>query len=157
MCQYCGCRAMPLIRDYIAEHDQVLDLGDRALRALDHGDPEAATGLIEEARQVLDRHWQGEENGIFTVMASREEEYAGYVAPLIDEHRELAALLARVDLTVEADRQELRAAFAELAEHISKEEDGLFPASLTALDGDDWDASMAAWQAAHPGESMIAD
>jgi hemerythrin-like domain-containing protein len=157
MCQYCGCRAMPLIRDYIAEHDHVLDLGDRALRALDRGDHGAAVPLLAEARRVLDRHWQGEENGLFTVMAAREDEYAAYVAPLVEEHRELAALLARVDVSSEADRRELVAAFADLAEHISKEEDGLFPASLTALDGEDWDASIAAWHAAHPGESLIVD
>ncbi|AYG79405.1 hypothetical protein DWB77_01519 [Streptomyces hundungensis] len=38
----------------------------------------------------------------------------------------------------------------ELHEHIAREEDGLFPASLTALSGDEWDRSMAAWRAAHP-------
>jgi hypothetical protein len=55
------------------------------------------------------------------------------------------------------DQQVLRAAFAELKEHISKEEDGLFPASLTALDGDDWNLSMLAWQEAHPGKAMLPD
>ena len=42
-----------------------------------------------------------------------------------------------------------------LHHHIAKEEDGLFPASLTALDGDEWDAAMAGWRAAHPGKTMI--
>ena len=27
MCHYCGCRQIPLIRDYIAEHELVTDLG----------------------------------------------------------------------------------------------------------------------------------
>ncbi|MFG3104052.1 hypothetical protein ACGFZL_26515 [Streptomyces sp. NPDC048182] len=37
----------------------------------------------------------------------------------------------------------------ELAAHWRGEEDGLFPASLTALSGEERDASMAAWRAAH--------
>ena len=45
---------------------------------------------------------------------------------------------------------------SDLYEHISKEEDGLFPASLTSLSGDEWDASINAWHAAHPGRRMIA-
>ena len=148
---------MPLIRDYIAEHDRVLDAGDRAMRALDEGDVATAARLVVDARQVLLRHWTGEENGIFTVMAAREEEYAEYVEQLVLEHRELAALLDRADVSNPADQRELRVALADLAEHISREEDGLFPASLTALGGDDWDRSMTAWQDAHPGETMIAD
>ncbi|MEU9191852.1 hypothetical protein [Streptomyces hundungensis] len=47
-------------------------------------------------------------------------------------------------------RAEFDAMVAELHEHIAREEDGLFPASLTALSGDEWDRSMAAWRAAHP-------
>ena len=44
---------------------------------------------------------------------------------------------------------------SDLYEHISKEEDGLFPASLTSLSGDEWDAAMDAWHEAHPGTRMI--
>jgi hemerythrin-like domain-containing protein len=42
-----------------------------------------------------------------------------------------------------------------LREHIAKEEDGLFPASLPTLDGEQWDEAMAAWRQAHPGARMI--
>ncbi len=53
-----------------------------------------------------------------------------------------------------ASRPSATAVF-DLYEHISKEEDGLFPASLTALGGDEWDAAMDAWHEAHPGRRMI--
>jgi hypothetical protein len=33
---------MPLIRDYVAEHERASDLGDRAIRAIDQGDLGAA-------------------------------------------------------------------------------------------------------------------
>jgi hypothetical protein len=48
-------------------------------------------------------------------------------------------------------------ALTELDEHISREEDGLFPASLTALSSSDWGEAMAAWSKAHPGVTMIGD
>lgn len=156
MCHYCGCRQIPLIRDYIAEHERVTDLGEDAVRALDVGDVEKATGCIEEMAVRLASHWRGEENGLFRVM-QREEEYAGYIAPLIKEHRELAELLATVDLTDTGDQQRVREAVVELDEHIRKEEDGLFPASLTSLSGRDWDESMLAWHEAHPGDDLISD
>ena len=33
MCHYRGCRDMPLIRDFIAEHEQALDCADHVVRA----------------------------------------------------------------------------------------------------------------------------
>ena len=156
MCHYCGCRHVSLIRDYIAEHERVTDLGGDAVRAIDAADLDKARACIQEMTALLDVHWRGEENGIFRVM-KREEEFAGYIAPLIEEHRELAELLATVDVADPTDQQLVRTAVAELLEHISKEEDGLFPAALTALSGSDWDEAMAAWYEAHPGEQMMSD
>ena len=148
---------MPLIRDYVAEHERASDLGDHAIRAIDQGDHGAAGEFIEAMARELERHWKGEENGIFRVMAAREEQYADYVAPLIVEHHELAELLAAADVSDPADQQRLRVAFEQLTEHISKEEDGLFPASVVTMGGAEWDASVAAWSEAHPGEKMITD
>jgi hypothetical protein len=83
MCHYCGCRHVSLIRDYIAEHERVTDLGGDAVRALDVRDWEEARRCIQEMAVLLAAHWQGEENGIFRVM-QREEEFADYIAPLIE-------------------------------------------------------------------------
>jgi iron-sulfur cluster repair protein YtfE (RIC family) len=154
MCHYCGCRQMPLIRDYVAEHERATTLGGDAVRALDHLELDDAGRLLDEFLAVLTSHWQGEENGLFAVM-SKEPDYAAYIEPLVEEHRELAALLTSVDLSDPADRDRVRVAVADLDEHISKEEDGLFPASLIALDGAEWDAAMAAWAEAHPGEEPM--
>ncbi len=106
--------------------------------------------MFEELRS----HWQGEENGLFAVMRT-DELYAEHIDPLVAEHRELARFLEAVDLTDPADQARVRREIEELYVHIAKEEDGLFPASLTALDGADWDAAMAGWQQAHPGRDMI--
>jgi hypothetical protein len=74
---------MPLIRDYVAEHERASDLGDQAIRAIRQGDLGAAREFIEVMARELERHWKGEENGIFRVMAAHEKQYADYVAPLI--------------------------------------------------------------------------
>lgn len=150
MCFYCGCRDIPLIRDFIAEHEQVTDLGARLTEALEHGDLDRARDVLAEVSDRLESHWQGEEDGLFAVMA-REETYGEYIDALIAEHRDLRALLASADLTHPADRERVIAAMEELYAHIAKEEDGLFPASLTALSGDEWDQAIRAWELAHEG------
>ncbi|WP_327172182.1 hemerythrin domain-containing protein [Streptomyces sp. NBC_01336] len=149
MCHYCGCREIPLIKEFIAEHESVTDAAGGALRALDSGAQGLAAELVARMGRELRAHWQGEEQGLFAVM-SGDEEYAGYIDALVAEHRELAAFLDQVDLGRAEDVVRLREAVDELYHHIAKEEDGLFPASLTALSGDEWDLSMTAWRAAHP-------
>jgi hypothetical protein len=146
---------MPLIRDLVAEHKRALGCADDLLRALDRRDGRAVTRLLGQLRAVLRPHWQGEENGIFAVMAAREQQYADYVGPLIAGHRELARLLASVDVSAAGGDRAVRAALGELRGHIRREGDGLFPASVTALAGEDWDAAMTAWRDAHPGEDLI--
>lgn len=156
MCHYCGCRQMPLIRDYVAEHERALDLGGDAVRAIQRGDMESARRCLSDMAAELATHWQGEENGIFKVMR-RDPLYAEHIKPLVEEHRELADLLETVDVTDPADQHRIRVAVAELHEHISKEEDGIFPASLTTLSGAEWDEAMAAWQEAHVHRTMATD
>jgi hypothetical protein len=157
VCHYCGCRQIPLIRDYIDEHERVTHLGAEALRAVGHGKTAEATRMIAEMAALLRSHWRGEEDGVFKVMADADDLYAEYIAPLVREHRELEAFLASIDLDRPEDRERLRAEMVELGEHISREEDGLFPATLVTLAGPQWDAAIDAWHAAHPGEHLIED
>lgn len=156
MCHYCGCREMPLIRDYIAEHERATNLGGDAVRAIDRGELARAGELLSAMGTELRSHWQGEENGLFAVMG-RDELVAEHIRPLVREHRDLESLLATVDLSDPGDQERIRTAVFELHQHIAKEEDGLFPASLTSLNGEEWDASTEAWHAAHPGDTMIGE
>ncbi|MEU3464233.1 hemerythrin domain-containing protein [Streptomyces sp. NPDC006733] len=148
MCHYCGCREIPLIRDFIAEHESVTDHAGSVVRALDAGELSVARAHLDLMAAELRDHWRGEEDGLFAVMA-RDEEYRDYIEALQAEHRELGALLAAGDLADLRYRTLVRTAIGELALHISKEEDGLFPAALTALSGEEWNVAMAAWRAAH--------
>ena len=117
---------MPLLRDYIAEHERAINSGGDAVRAIDRGDLAQARHLLAEMATELAAHWLGEETGLFRVM-SREEMYAEHIAPLVREHRELAELLATVEISTADGKQAIRDAMSDLYEHISKEEDGLFP------------------------------
>ena len=93
MCHYCGCREMPLLRDYIAEHGQALEHADRMLRAIDRGDHASAQQDLDAFTGILAAHWKGEEDGLFAVL-QLDSAYAAHITPLVAEHRELAALLA---------------------------------------------------------------
>ena len=156
MCHYCGCRQVPLIRDYIAEHESVLALGLEAVRQAGRGAIDEAQQTVARMRTELVAHWQGEENGVFAVMRD-DPMYAEHIDPLIAEHRELDALLARLDLTSAEDRVRLRDEMHELRIHISKEEDGIFPVTLVEFSGPEWDLAIAAWERAHPGRAITCD
>ena len=100
---------MPLLRDYIAEHERATNFGGEAVRAIDRGDLDRARHLLGEMATELAAHWQGEETGLFRVMA-REEMFAEHIAPLIREHRELGELLATVDILEPEGQQAIRTA-----------------------------------------------
>ena len=156
MCHYCGCRQIPLIRDYIAEHEHVLDLGGRALEEMGHGALDDAQATVDQMRADLRSHWQGEEDGVFALMRG-DELYRQHIDPLIAEHRELDELLRTMDVRDEHQLAVLQEQVAELRVHISKEEDGIFPVTLVELNGPEWDAAIDAWHRAHPGQHLIED
>ncbi|MGN0065865.1 MAG: hemerythrin domain-containing protein [Nocardioides sp.] len=157
MCHYCGCRQIPLIRDFIAEHEEISALGAKAVRELGRGEVDLAQADVDRMRDLLASHWRGEEDGVFVAMAAADELYADYIRPLEDEHRELGAFLAGIDLRRPEDVARFTRELDDLAEHIVREEDGLFPATLVTLSGPEWDASIAAWEAAHPGRTLRTD
>ena len=156
MCHYCGCRQIPLIRDYIAEHEHVLDLGERALEEMGRGALDDAQATVDQMRADLRSHWQGEEDGVFALMRG-DELYRQHIDPLIAEHRELDELLRTMDVRDEHQLAVLQEQVAELRVHISKEEDGIFPVTLVEFSGPEWDAAIDAWHRAHPGQQLIQD
>lgn len=154
MCFYCGCRDIPLIKEFIAEHETTMELAEQAAEALREGSVLRARGRLDLLARQLDAHWRGEEDGLFAAMY-QDPQYTEYLDELVADHSRLRALLGEADPAVGLDRARLLAAFDELRLHIAKEEDGLFPASLTALSGEQWDASMTAWRRAHPDDASL--
>lgn len=158
MCNYCGCQDMTLIRDYYAEHNSSRDLADAARRAMDAGAYDTAREEIARLAAELESHWQGEEGGLFAVMVERyPDDFADYIAPLVAEHRALAEFLRGLDITDAVHRKAFADQVLELHEHMLREEDSLFPASVVTFDGEDWTRAIDGWQSAHPDRELIAD
>lgn len=158
MCNYCGCQDQALIRDFYAEHNASRDLADAARREMDAGDYDKATEHVALMRTELESHWAGEENGLFAVMVDRyPEDFADYIHPLVEEHRALAAFLRDFDVNDPAHRAAFAAQVPELHEHMLREEDSLFPASVVTFDGEDWTRAIDGWQQAHPGRELLPD
>lgn len=154
MCTYCGCNDIPLIKEFVTEHEVALELAGDAAEALREGAVLRARGRLDLLARQLEAHWRGEEQGLFAAMRE-DPQYVEYLDELTGDHARLRALLGQADPAVALDRAHLLAAFDDLRVHIAKEEDGLFPASLTTLSGEQWDAAMAAWRLAHPDDASL--
>src|SRR5690349_13522788 len=128
VCHYCGCREMPLLRDYVAEHERATNYGGEAVRALDRGEHGRARELLVAMAEELRTHWRGGENGLCAVMGMNAL-FAQHIGPRVREHRELEALLESVDPSDSDDRDRVRKGVFDRYEHPAKEEDGLFPGS----------------------------
>ncbi|WP_218025103.1 hemerythrin domain-containing protein [Nocardia jejuensis] len=139
---------MPLIKEFIAEHEAVYNLSGDIRRALEQFDIDTARAQVADIQQQLHAHWAGEEQGLFTVMRE-DPECADYIDALEAEHRDMTAVLSGADLMTAEGREQVLASLASLWPHIEKEEDGLFPMSLTTLSGEQWTAAIDAWERVH--------
>lgn len=146
MCSYCGCQSIDVIGRFTAEHEQIINATGLLRRAVAAGRTDEVVELVDEVAALLTPHTDAEEAGLFTVLR-RDEDFAGYVEALCGEHVTLDELLARIRAG-EADLADRF--YRELRSHIEREEDGLFPASLTTLRGDDWDEVDTLTAAAAP-------
>jgi hemerythrin-like domain-containing protein len=139
MCEYCGCQDIEQIADLTAEHDRLRELGRGLAGAARADDIDTARGFAREMRDVFAPHVAVEEQGLFPVMAA---EFPEQIEALGIEHKTMDdALSAIIDGPLPDDWHVLASdAVHELFEHILKEQDGVFPASVTTLEPHDWDA-----------------
>ena len=138
MCEYCGCQEIATIGDLTREHDAVV--GEIALvrRFLSEDNLDAAGKSAARIAEILVPHTRIEEEGLFPLMA---KDCPDHIDALQEEHRVIAEVLAESAQTVPADPSwpgRLIATLELLRDHILKEQDGVFPASVTTLDADDW-------------------
>ncbi|WP_217168071.1 hemerythrin domain-containing protein [Streptomyces sp. AC512_CC834] len=143
MCEYCGCQSLTSIDELTREHDAVVALISRVRKARGEGDAVAAAGLARRIAAVLAPHTKVEEHGLFPAMAA---EFPDQIAVLEAEHRRIEAVLAEAADAVPADPawpDRLLDVLAQLRDHILKEQDGVFPAALTTLTTEQWEAVEA--------------
>ncbi|MFN8074164.1 MAG: hemerythrin domain-containing protein [Kineosporiaceae bacterium] len=143
MCEYCGCQALDSIALLTAEHDAVVNLMSDVRAARQAGDLGALAAAARAIASVLAPHTVVEEEGLFPAMAA---EFPDHVARLRGEHRvveaALGAAVAAGPGAAPSDPdwpEQLSEAMHLLREHILAEQDGVFPAALSVLDGDAWD------------------
>ncbi|MEU8243384.1 hemerythrin domain-containing protein [Actinoplanes missouriensis] len=140
MCEYCGCQAVTAIDELTREHDTVVNMIGEVRAAHAAGDVAGMARLARRIAAVLGPHTAVEEHGLFPLLAG---DFPEQIAALEDEHRRIEAVLDAASGGTPADPawpQRLLDALEVLREHILKEQDGVFPAALTTLSGDDWDA-----------------
>jgi hemerythrin-like domain-containing protein len=148
MCEHCGCRGVDSVGELMEEHVALLQLGHRVRAALAEDDRAALAGHLELLVAHLGRHVRREEAGIFTALREQGE-FAEEVDSLEAEHDDLDAAIAGLDL----DHPDLPARAArlldDLAEHIEREDLGIFPVSVVTLGAGGWETVERAHQR-HP-------
>lgn len=136
MCDYCGCRRSGPTAELAAEHERLLELGDRLFVALHH-DGDVSTPAVAETFddfvRLLQMHAAKEEIGLF-VHARSSTPLGDRIDALCREHDDLHRWLGGgVTGPKVADALRL------LVTHIDDEEYDLFPHIVHALDPEQWD------------------
>lgn len=117
------------------QHDRLADLGDGAVRALRADDPETARADLAEFTILLKSHNDVEERGIFAAMTELGE-FVEVTEQLSAEHVDLHSRLAAFGDRPAVD--ELARLLDDLAEHVEKENRGVFPFAYSAFSGTEW-------------------
>ena len=138
MCEHCGCRGVEPIARLMDEHYRLLDLSGRARGHLAAGDQQAATALLREMGDLLGRHTRREEDGVFAALKA-DGEFADAVLELEGEHDDLDAALGALDAQSPDFAARVEVLLADLAEHIEKENLGVFPVAVVTLSASGWD------------------
>jgi hemerythrin-like domain-containing protein len=139
MCEYCGCQQIATIAELTREHDAVVALVGQIKTSLPDRRRDDVAESCQQILAILAVHTVVEEEGLFPEMTG---EFPDHISVLRSEHREIEKVLGEAadgfpDDPTWPDR--LVAILHLLREHILKEQDGVFPAALVALDAEQWE------------------
>jgi hemerythrin-like domain-containing protein len=137
MCDHCGCRQIEPIGELMDEHTSLLDAASDITIALGRGEASHAADQVRRFATRLTSHVRREEDGIFTALRDSGE-FLEEVTALEEEHRDFDTLLAELDPGGEEFAGQVTFLFATLAEHIERENVGVFPVSVVTLGADGW-------------------
>lgn len=139
MCSYCGCRTNTEIARYTREHEVILDTMGELRRASAAADTARMQEIVAILASQLEPHTLREERSLFAEMR-KEEEFREHIDGLCAEHTSLDALVARI---ATGEHAAVEVLYEALWRHIDKEENGLFPAAIIAIDGPTWERIVA--------------
>jgi hemerythrin-like domain-containing protein len=139
MCEHCGCQEIATIAELTREHDAVVALVGQIHSSLPGQRLEDVAEDCQKILAILAPHTVVEEQGLFPAMT---DEFPDHIEVLRSEHRQIEQVLGEAtggapDDPAWPDR--LLGALFLLREHILKEQDGVFPAALIALEADQWE------------------
>lgn len=140
MCEYCGCQDVPAIAQLTSEHDEIRAVARDAAMAARSRDHQGAVIAARQLLDLLEPHSAIEERGLFPAMAA---EFGAHTSSLTGDHRRIERALAEIASSAQPSdgwAERLDTTLAELFEHILREQDGLFPATLSVLTPAQWDA-----------------
>ncbi|MFC6852939.1 hemerythrin domain-containing protein [Aquipuribacter hungaricus] len=135
MCSYCGCHDITVIGRLMDEHEAIQNAAGELRRTVVTGGPEDVAAGVAALAGLLDPHVEVEERGLFGGLRD-DPEFAPHIDRLCGEHVTLEAAL---DAVRGGDLTGLDALLRLLDAHIEREDNGVFPAAATALDGPSWD------------------
>jgi len=138
MCEHCGCRQVEPLAELMDEHFALLDQASDVRQALGQRDRGRALELLRELAARLDQHVRREEDGIFAALKETGE-FTEAVLELEDEHDDFDVQIAALDPDDPGFEHGVRALFAQLSDHIDKENLGIFPVSVVTLGARGWD------------------
>jgi len=154
VCEYCGCKSVPLIRELMDEHTALLDQAVHIRHALSKERWDLAAQLLQVFTHGLDTHVTREERGVFAAMRDSGD-FVDEVIALEAEHDALDAAVVRLDPDTPAGlAARFDALVAELTEHIEREDLGIFPVAVVTLGGSGWKTVQDAHDR-HPGFLVI--
>ena len=139
MCEYCGCQQIATIAELTREHDAVVALVGQIQSSLPGQRLEDVAKCCRQILAILAPHTVVEEEGLFPEMA---DEFPDHIKVLRSEHREIEKVLGEAEGGFPDDPtwpDRLLDVLHLLREHILKEQDGVFPAALVALDANQWE------------------
>lgn len=143
MCEHCGCNRLAPIADLMAEHAAMNEIAGDVRTALVADDADRARRRFDDLVAALRPHAAKEERGLLAAVRSSGE-YVDYVGAIEADHELLSEAVAAASAEPGEFRQRASAFLDELAHHFEREEQGLFPGALAALDGDAWEQVVAA-------------
>ena len=94
----------------------------------------------------LERHVHREEDGIFRALRVAGD-FVDEIDELEGEHRDLAAVIAGLDVDSPSFEAQVSRLLDDLAVHVEREDLGIFPVSVVTLGADGWEIIERAHQA----------
>lgn len=135
MCSYCGCRNIPLIARLTRQHEEITNHTTALRAAARNDDRSGAAAAVEALGLLMHPHTHLEERGLFAEMR-KDDLFTEHIDSLCAEHKELDKLSEAV---AAGDLSRIGPLLTLLANCIDREENGVFPAALAALDDEQWD------------------